>query len=312
MSGFNFDELEVEPEATPETAETLRDVMPTLDVETSATNEPPVEIVPFTPRVVQVLPEDFNLQLLLNFLPDVRLKKDLDDAAEAALAIEVKGADGIALADAALPDLQDRIKFIQACFEEPVAKANALHKRLTGLRADFLARGETAVNHLKNAIKAEDARLKKAEDDARRAAQAEADRLAREDAARAAAKAEKAQAAPAVVEALKERAKTATAPPVSAPSLRPAARATTTVENWKARFAGDASENANPESVADMTDEQRRQFIELARAAIDGKAPLSVIMPDWKYLNGRAKGDKRAFLIPGVEAYDAGSVRRKK
>src|SRR5688572_24872334 len=101
-----------------------------------------------TQPVEQVLPAGFNLRALLTFLPDIRLKQKLDADAEAALAIDITVPAGLQAVDAALPNLRAQAAHIAECFEEPTSLANQLHKRMTGLRADFLKRGNEAVETL--------------------------------------------------------------------------------------------------------------------------------------------------------------------
>lgn len=306
MNTFDF---EIEPDADPEPIDDLRGVIEPLSDERALVVAEVLDAEP--PPIQQILTAEINLQLILNFLPDVRLKKDLDRAAASALALKVDGAEGISAADVALVDLQERIAFIEeTVFDRPCAMANALHKRLTGLRADFIKAGVVAVASLKTSMLSETRRLKALSDQAQRVAQEEANRAAREVAAKAVEKAKQAEAPAPIVAALEKQAQTAVAPPVASPVHAAAPKKSSIAENWKARFSGDESEEPNP-ATADMNDAQRLQFIALLRAVIDGKAPIGCVDPCWRYLNARAKGDRAAFLIPGVEAYDAGSVRKK-
>jgi hypothetical protein len=47
------------------------------------------------------------------------------------------------------------------------------------------------------------------------------------------------------------------------------------------------------------------------KAILDGRAPLAAVEINWSYLNRRAKADKGTLAIPGVEAFEEGSVRAK-
>lgn len=260
--------------------------------------------------VAQALPEanlpSIDIQALLTFLPDIALKRAIDAAATAALAIAVTGDAGLAAADAARADLQEKIAHTVRCFADACSLANTLHKRLTGLRADFVANGEAAVEVLGKGILAEKRRLDAVAEAQRKADQVEADRLARETMAAAAKKAEQAQAPAPVVEQLKKQAQTAVAPPVAARAAAPL-KASTVAEKWNVRLRGFEGQPA----MADLTEEQRRVAIDLVRAVADGKAPLAALEINWSYLRKRAGSDRQTFAIAGIEAYDEGSVRSK-
>src|SRR5438045_5745339 len=66
--------------------------------------------------IVQVLPADFPLPALIQFVPDARLRIKADAAAAAALAVIVTGADGLQAADAALVTLRADLQAIEAHF----------------------------------------------------------------------------------------------------------------------------------------------------------------------------------------------------
>jgi len=317
--GFDFEtEPDVDITAGPAQGDDLRDVfdLPPLGESATVTTTPDVaegfglSMSRYELPVASAVPEAnlpaLDIQALLTFLPDVALKRDLDAVAAAAQALLITGEDGLAAADALLPDLKGRIAHIEQCFKEPCAVANTLHKRLTGLRAVFVETGEAAIKRLSDGIIAEKRRLDAIVEQERRLAQAEADRLAREAMAAAAKKAEMAQAAPAVVEQLKAQAVTATAPPVAARSSG-SLRSSAVAEKWTVRLKGSDGQPA----MADLTEAQRLVAIELVRAVADGKAPLACLEINWPYLRKRAGADKKVFSIPGIEAYDEGSVRAK-
>lgn len=253
---------------------------------------------------VRSLP-DFNIETLLTFLPDIKLKHNLEALTAEALAVDVKADGGLELADEKLNELKSEIKATERCFDDPVAMANALHKRMTGLRADFCKAASLAVDEMSRRVYAETRRREQLAREEKQRQQAEADRLAREAAARARATAEKSGAAAPVLQQLDKMAKTATAPPVAGP---PAPKLTSSMsEKYEARLVADGGQ---PAAVADMTEPERVAFSTLVEAVAEGRAPLSCLVPDWKYLNGRAKGEKTAFQIAGLVAVDVGSVRK--
>lgn len=262
--------------------------------------------------LVEVLPADFQLPLLLKFVPDVRLRDAAKVAAEKCAAVVVSGQSGLQAVDAELDNVRGAIKAIEASFKRPAEIANELHKHVTSTRAEWLERPLEVVDLKNKEVYAEQKRIKALEDEQRRQVQAEADRLAREAAARAAADAERQQADARVVEALKAQAKTAVAPPVSVPRSAPLA-STTTVETWKARFIGtpDDAEEQNPD-IKDLSDAQRLSLIQTLKAIIDGKLPIAAIKEmNWTYLNKRADSERSAWNIPGLETFDAGTARAK-
>jgi len=134
----------------------------------------------------------------------------------------------------------------------------------------------------------------------------------REDAAKAAERAAAARAPLEIVEELRREAATATAPPVMVPDLEPPIlRSSSTVTTWKARLVGTSADaEPNPEVVA-LTPAQRLQVFALLRDILDGKAPLGAIELNWKYLNARAKADRKTMSIAGVEPYQDTGLRAK-
>lgn len=294
------DELELAIELEPDVA---------LEIKPDAVIEPSAAIV--SSALVEILPADFPLPLLVKFIPNPALRTAADDAAAYALALPVEGAEGIQSADVALTALRISLTAITAHFEEPTKIANDLHKRLTGIRGEWQTAGTEAVRVVGQRIFTEQRRLQAIADEARRQAQAAADQRAREDARRAAADAAKNQAPAPVVEEMKRQAETVTAPPVAASTPPPVMRGSTTVTTWKARIAGTpASDEPNP-PTEDLTPAQRVKVFELLKAIVDGKAPLAAIEINWSYLNKRAKADKGTLAIAGIEPYEEGGVRAK-
>lgn len=145
----------------------------------------------------------------------------------------------------------------------------------------------------------------------RRKAQAEADRLAREARQREAEAAAKAKAPAPVVEELKRQAETATAPHVHVPTSAPALSGSSTVATWKARITGTPAEAEPNPKMAELSVPQRAQVLTLMAAVIAGQAPITAFELNWPVLNGRAKSDKSALAIPGIEPFEQGGVRAK-
>jgi hypothetical protein len=259
--------------------------------------------------LAQVLPPDFPLRTLLTFLPDVRLKhRLLAHSAEAmAVAVENGGAEALRAAEAALVPVRDDIKEIGECFAEPCDLANQLHKRMTGLRGDFLGAGEQAVKVVGQRIYAETQRLKRLVDDERRKRQEEADRQARET-ARKAAEAATAQAAPApVVEELLRRAETAVAPPVGGLD-EPVLGTLWTSAKWKARLVGTLPGGEARPKIAMLSEAQAKSLKQMLQAIVDGRAPLGLIDVDWGMADKLAKAN---MAVDGLERFDEGSTRAK-
>jgi hypothetical protein len=282
-----------------------------LCLEPETAPEPELVAIPQV-ALMQVLPADFPLPALIRFVPDARLRAAAEDAAMLALSLDVRGPEALVQADAALTVLRGRQKAIEEHFAAPAEIANNLHKSLTGARRDWLARGEEAIQSVSRRIYAEKRRLDDLAAEERRKVQAEADRVAREEAARQAKAAQKAQAPAAVVEALKQQAKTAQAPPVStAATAAPKLDGLSTVKNWTCTIAGTPRDADQQPAMADLTPTQRAQVLNLLRAVLDGKAPIVCFEIAWPYLRKRAKADESTLAIPGIEAYDAGGVRAK-
>lgn len=271
------------------------------------------EIV-YETSAVEVLPPDFKLPALTQFVPDLRLRRAADGLAATALAIDVTNEVGLKRADATLVQLRGSIKAIEADFEEPTGLAYRLHKRLTGMLGEWLTGPRTAADTVARRVVAETARLDGIAEAQRVKDQAEADARAKANAAQAATSAKASGAPPAVVEQLKQQAKTATAPPVAARTAAPLA-STGTTKGWKARLAGTPADAAEPNpDVKDLTEPQRRAILRLCGAIAEGKAPIAVLKTlDWAYLNKRADSEKTelAASIPGLEAFEYVAPRAK-
>jgi hypothetical protein len=293
-------ELEIEPE-------------PDIEPEPAAEPEPPATAAPLAlVPLMDVLPADFALPALIRFVPDVKLRNAIADAATYALSIDVTGPEGLQRADMAVTAVKTAMKAWDAHLEEPCDIANQLHKRLTGLRGDGLSPGKAASETVGRRIWTEQRRLEAIEAEIRRKAQEEEDRKARARAAAEAVEAERMKAPAPIVEELKRQAATATAPPVARqPATVTPMRGTSVVTTWKARLKGThGSADPNPD-IADLTPAQWEQVRQLLADVIAGIAPRTCIALDWAYLNRRAKSDKGTLDITGIEAFEEGGVRAK-
>lgn len=313
---FEDDDPEIEFLAPPAAAE----AQPTALAETASVDVLPPAVPdgrPTLERLTQTL-TDFPLATLLMFLPDVTVKRRIEALASVALAVEVKGAAGVEAADQAVTELRRELKGGELLFDGtekapgPTALAYTLHRRLTGLREDFLAVGRAAEKSVARRILDETRAIEAEAREEQRRRQAEADRQAREAANRAAVQAEERQASPAVVAALRDQGKTATAPPVTSTVAKPKLTGSTTVENWKTRFKGTSAEaDTHPES-SKFNAAQLEGFRTLLQAILQGHVPVAAVQVDWAYLDRRAKAEKTSFDIPGIEAYDEGGLRAKR
>lgn len=303
------DDLEIEPDHFSPEREVDPDELDELQIEPDP-GDHVADVLLATP-LAQILPADFKLPALIKFVPNGALRIAADAAADYALTIPVEGAAGLQRADLALTAVRSSLKAIETHLEEPIAITNALHKRLTTVRSEWMAHGKTVVADVSQRIYTEQRRLELLALDERRKAQADADARERAAAQREVEAATAAQAPAPVVAELKRQAQTATAPPVQGPSIALPLRGSSTVTTWKCRLTGTpGSDNPNPD-MAVLTPAQRHQAFELLKAIVDGKAPLAAVAIDWSYLNKRAKADKSTLAIPGLEAFEEGSLRAK-
>jgi hypothetical protein len=274
-------------------------------------DEPIAIAVVETAALVQVLPADFPLPKLIKFCPDERLRVAIEQATAYALAIDVTGPEGIQRADLALGKLRDALKDAAESFAEPKKLAHQLHKHITTKESEWCGPGEQAAMTVGNRIWQEKRRLEQEAAEARRKEQAEADRHAREAARKEAEAAAAAKAPEPIIEELKRQAEVATAPPVARTASVAPMRSNTTVTTWKARPASaTADRDPNPE-IADMNAAETADVMTLLQAIVAGRAPLRAIAVDYRYLNARAKADKKTMDIPGFVAFEEGSARGK-
>lgn len=289
---------------------------PLLDIEPDPAPAPMLAAGEVTPALVsmgliEVLDKDFPLPALIRFCPNPTLKAALNQAAAYALGVDVAGAEGLQRADLALTALSESQKAIEAHFEEPTKIANDLHKRLTSLRGEWLDPGAKAKKTVGDRMWTERRRLEADAAKERRKAQEEADRQERERLAAEAKAAAQAQAPRAVVEELQTRAQWATAAPVPVVPVVPAMAGTTTVTTWKARLASTPADAEPNPAMAELTPAQRADVLTLLKAILAGQAPLALLDISWTALNARAKAEKSTLAIPGVVAFEQGSVRQK-
>jgi hypothetical protein len=278
----------------------LQEAMPTLVLD----DEPPTTLV-------EILPADFPLSALIKFVPDARLKVELDDATAALLRVAVTGRDGLERAAAAQLRVRDHLERVRQNFDEPKRLAYQLHAHITGAFADATNAAEAAVKAVGQTIWVEKRRLDQIDAEARRTEQADADALERARLGREADEAEASAAPATVVGILRAQAIYATAPPVPAPATKPPS-SVSTVTNWKARPAGTPpTADPNP-AVADLSLAQRAGLLALLADIVETKRNLTCIDINWTVLNARAKAERSAFAVPGFEAFETGTARAKR
>lgn len=266
-----------------------------------------------SPALVEVLPLDFPLPVLARFIPNPAIRTAVQEATARALAIDVTGPEAVKAADQALGDIRSAIKAVDAHFEEPASIAHDLHRHITGLRGRWKADGEAALVTVGQRVSAEVDRLEALAREEARRHQEEADRQAREQAAHEAAEAAAAGAPEPVVEELQQMAQAATAAPValgasvSSSLLANSARSA----QWKARIVGTPGTDEPNPSIDALTPAQRAKILELVKAIAEGRAPLLAIDLNWKWLNARAKADKTAMGVPGIEAFKVSGLKGK-
>jgi hypothetical protein len=273
--------------------------------------EEPEESAPTMP-VMELLPATVSLPLLARFAPDLRVREALNEKAIEVSQIDVRGAEGLAKADAGLEEMRECVRAVKAMFEEPTRIANELHKHLTSMRAEWIAPGEAAITHVSRRIYVEKERQKELEREARRKVQAEADEQARRDAQRRIDEAKEAEAAPEVIEQLQQEAEEASAPPVHIEPTSAPLQSSTVVENWTSTVKGTPrdAEEQQP-SVEDATEAQREQLKVLMSAIVGNTAPVVCCTWNWKAIDKLAKAGKSSFKVPGIDSYDKGGLKAK-
>lgn len=261
--------------------------------------------------VMELLPSTFALPLLTQFVPDARLREELNDAAIRASTIDVRGGEALAEADQALERVRAAVRAVKATFEEPTRIAHELHKRLTDLRAVWIEPGESAIERVARRIYVEQERQKALEREAKRKAQAEADAQARAEAQQRVEQATQEAVAPDIIEQLQEDARTASAPPVHIEPTSAPLQSSSVVENWTSTVKGTPREAEEPQpSVEDATEAQRDQLKVLMQAILAG-APIVCVTWNWKQIDKLVKAGKSSFKVAGLDAYDKGGLKAK-
>lgn len=269
--------------------------------------------------LVESLGAGFDIYGLLRFLPDLKLKREIERLVEDALSIDVASDGGLALVDSKRNEILTAIGKVEAIFNGtklnpgPVSLAYELHRRLTGLRADFTKTGTDAVAKLGVAITKEKRRLDELAAAKKREEQLAADAIERDRIAGEAKAAEERGAPTALVEELKTAAKTASAPPVAGSIAGGQLGGSSLVANWKSRFAGTPAELEPNPDVDEMNADQQAKFKAVCAKVASSEYPVAMLSGiNWSYVNARAKAEKTTFSIPEFEAYDAGSLRGKR
>ena len=273
----------------------------------AAAAHPPVQ------QLMEILPADFPLPSLIKFAPDTRIRQAADADAVKLLELQVTDETSMRVVEACLDRQRQHKATIEALFKEPCAVANQLHKHLTGLRGDWLARTEQAIATGNDRVLQLQRRLAREEAEARRRAQEEADRQAREEARRAAEAAKKAEAPAAVVQELEFEAQHATAPPIQQTAVTPTLTRSTVVENWQPRLT--ATDRAAPElqpCMAQLSPAEQACVRTAMKAVLEGRNPLTIFEINWSVICKRAKADKKTFSLEGFVAEDLGAVRAKR
>lgn len=316
-------DLQLFEEETPVSAQTLEiapddngideQSMPTI---AAASPVLAVQLEPEPMPLMQILPADFRLPVLTRFVPDLAIKKALDDALVYLQAIEIEGQgrEGITRADAGLSEVNARIAAAEAHFEDPASIAFELHRHVTGTRASWVTDAKAVVKSKGNAVWKEGERLKAEAAKEQRRIQDEANAKARQEAEEAAALAKKNQAPPAVVQKLEERAKTATAPPVPAPvSAAPLMTDNSVVTTYKAKFVStpDDAEGVHPD-ITKLSPAELGDIKVLLKAIVDGRTDLlSLLSIEWGKLDKLAVSQEGTFSVPGFVAFKTGGTRKK-
>lgn len=300
-------------EPAPDDIDVAMPTLPAVERGTAAASGDAVVAVSQAPTMalVEILPPEFELPKLTMFVPDRALKARLDAATDYALGVDVKAEGGLTLADTAAATVRAELKAIEAHFAEPTEIANKVHKRLTGLRGEWLQPGEDAVRTVGRRIAQEKSRLDALAADERRKAQAEADRIAREQRQREVEQAKAAGAPPVVVEQMTQAAKVATAPPVPVTTTAAPLAHTTVTKTWKARVKGTPADAEPLPDTAALTPAQHLQVVELLKAIVAGDVPIVAVKLNESYLNSRAKAEKSTLTIPGFEAFEDVGTRSK-
>lgn len=265
--------------------------------------------------LMEILPADFPLPVLIRFAPDVRVRTAADEDAAKLLALNPTNEIERDVAERALAHQREHVKTIEALFEQAADTAFKLHRHITSTRGEWASASVQAIKAVGDRIVALTRRLQREEDERRRRAQEEADRQAREAARKAADEAKRAQAPAPVVQELEREAETATAPPVSTPSLFGGGSGlsrSTVAQKWESRLTATdrAAVNRHPK-MADLSEAERQCVLKAMKAVLEGRNPITLFEINWSVADQRASSDKKAFAIDGFLAEDVGSLRAK-
>lgn len=313
MSGPNLDLLELEPEQDDLGLDSKS--MPSVAPEASTPAIVHARLEPEPMPLMQILPADFRLPALIHFVPNLALKKRVDDAIAYAKSIEIagKGQEALTMFDAAKSEVDAAIKAAELSFEDAAGLAFEVHRNITGTRGAWVNGPKAEIKRLGNEAWKESERLKAEAEKERRRLQDEANIKAREEAEREAAAARKNQAPAQVVQKLEERAKTAVAPPVAPPPAAPAMTDNTIVTTFKARLAStpEDAEEVHPE-LTRLSKEELANVQAFFRAIADGRVDLlALVSLEWGALDKLAVSQENTFNVPGFVAFKTGGTRKK-
>lgn len=267
--------------------------------------------------IAEILP-DFDLMTALQFVPDVRLKKEAERLAAELLAVEIanKGEDGLRLADAKIAPVRKIISTIELRFQGtkenpgPTAVLYALHRRLTGLLADFTDGAKKAVEAKNKEMGIERKRLDAEAERERVRRQEEADAEVRANAKNQLEIAVATGAAKETIKALKQQAKAGAAPPVAAPPP-PKLANSTIVTTKKVRFKGTPPTGEPHPEMKDLPKDQIERARRFFKAVGEGWIPLAAVSINWSYLDKLANNDGTTFDYPELEVFEDTSARSK-
>ena len=259
-----------------------------------------------------ILPADFPLQTLLQFVPDVRLKKKATALADDLLKVRVAegGEDGIVKADEAIAPVRSAIAEIQQRFKEPTSAAYALHRRMTGLAADFCDYAQKAIDLKNKEMGVERRRLDAAYEADRLARQEAANVEVREEARERLETAKEIGSPKSTIAALKKQVSSGVAAPVGV-AAPPPLRNSSIVGTRKARFSA-ADPNADPHpKMSDLSPTLQAKARAYFKAVAEGRAPLASVSIEWSYLDKLAANDRATFAVPEMETFEDVGARSK-
>ena len=293
--------LDIEPEP----GEDMRDLLPSVKPPTA---EP---AAPAALAIAEVLPSDFPLPALVRWVPNLALRRELQQVTGDALGIDVRGAGCLQAADIALGRLRATIKTVEQHFEEPADIAYRLHKRITGLRSEWLHDAVDTVQVVGRRIAVENQRLKAISYYHLLNYHEKADAETREQRRREAEAAAKQGAPEPIVQQMRHAAAVATAAPVPVNPIAPTLASTTVTKTWRARIAGTPADAEPRPAMADLSPAQQLEVRKLLGEIVAGRLPLTLLELNYSALNDRAKAEKGTLAIPGIEAYEDIGTRAK-